>query len=452
MKLSERGALNSVVMDGGYHTYPAGRLVEMIKAGNPADDMRGDFDPVKTVGKIKSIPLTGDEHRINVLKHDFDIMCKRLEKLSPTYDIESVITKMSADLPAMARHYFAIENYKPVPGHVVEYYFEGFNDSFKEWDYIAFNIDPNESIEYNVPVGIYFKRDHVMPGFPEFVVMHENIHQFTANASLNRGTIHYVPWFNEGFGDALGFLMLYRTTKDLSLMSKCKNKMMEVDLLDSRKATYHYESHIAATVMSRGGLPFTKAFLKAKETYPDGFNWGKIAKNLLNGHGAIESVVDGYKGIKDEIKRELLKWEESFKKDGDFDQDDRLMLNYFLDRQGPATLEPANYNLVLWIMNELKTNPGAHYVHKDIVGIGSSNKTLIPISDIPKDDWLNAPAGHNYFLIKEASIPAHLREAVPKIAGYFFIVKKEYDGEICYDIYAGGLPYRFDSGELRCKI
>lgn len=452
MILSERGAIKAAICDGNYHIYPAAKLIEHIKSRLPGEDFRGDFNREKIIAKIRSVSIEGDSRTKAILKEDLDSLCTRLKKIDPEYDIESIFKKMEQSLPEMAMRYFGIRDYKPVKTEVIEYFFEGYNDVYKDADWNAFNVDEAESKEYNVPVGIYFKRSQVAPGYPEYVVMHENVHQFTAPASMDELTHYYVPWVMEGFADTFGFLMLYRATKDFELVRRTKKLALEFDVMDSRKATYHFESNIASLFTSSAGLPFTKAFLDIIARDRRNLDFTGIGNSLMAGVGAFDAVITGYTGDEREaFKKHLRTSEEEYKSAGDFNDDDRMMLRYFSSREAPSTLKPPEYRAAIWLVKELMENTGAHYVHTKLLD-GKYGGELVKIGAIGEAAWKAVPKGHNSFLVLKDDIPPDLQEAAETLGNYFFIVKKEFSGKVYFDVYGGGLPYRVGTGEIRCRM
>lgn len=452
MILSERGAIKAAICDGGYHIYPAAKIVAYIKDHLPNEEFRGDFDPKKTVKKIRSVKIEGDEHTKTVITEDINLLCSRLQKMDPEYNIESVFKKMSADLPKMAKLFFNIDGYKPVHTQVVEYFFEGYNTLYKDADWNAFNVDAAESKEYNVPIGIYFKRSQVAPGYPEYVVLHENVHQFTASSRMDNTTHYYVPWIDEGFADTFGYLMLYKTTKDLGLVSRTKYLAVEFDVLDSRKATYHYETAIASQFISNGGLPFTKAFLKVLSTELPNLDLSEIGRSVLKGKTSITATIDGFLGEnKNEFRERLLRYQAEFSSQGNFDDDDLKILRFFSLTQAPATLNPPEYRAAIWLINELNNNTESHYLHSKFLPNNEQNE-IIQIKTVGKKSWDKLPKGHNSFLVCRDDIPSDLQAPIDALGNYFFVVKKEYNGKTYYDVFGGGLPYRMSTGELRCCL
>ena len=145
---------------------------------------------------------------------------RRLESMEPQYNIEKIFSKMAKLLPMLAKRYYGLEEFEPVIPQVVEYYFEGFNELYKDGDWFAFNVNRSESKELGVPVGTYFKRDQIAPGHPELTTLHEANHAMQDAAGLADDMHHYIPWFDEGFADAIGRMMLYRATGDESLLGK----------------------------------------------------------------------------------------------------------------------------------------------------------------------------------------------------------------------------------------
>jgi hypothetical protein len=196
MRLSERGAIRRAIAEGGIHLYPAGRLMDFIKAGLAGDELRGDFEKTTTAEKVTRAAGPEDASAREIFKRDIGLISERLSKMEPNYDIESVFDRMMEAAPQMAHRYYGIEDFEAPRPKVLEYYFEGYSDLYKDGDWFAFNVNSAESKEMNVPIGTYFKRDQVTPGHPELVSMHEANHAMQERAFLSKNAHQYVPWLD----------------------------------------------------------------------------------------------------------------------------------------------------------------------------------------------------------------------------------------------------------------
>lgn len=458
MILSERGAISSAIADGGFHLYPAGRLIEMIKAGLSGDDLKGDFDPSATIDKLSRLQGPDDNAAREIFGRDMKLLCERLSKMRAEYDIESVFDSMMAAVPAVAKRYYSLSDFEAPRPKVVEYYFEGISDLYKDGDWIAFNVNSQESRELGVPVGTYFKRSQVAPGMPEFAALHEANHAMQAAAGLVEKGHHYIPWMDEGLADVLGRMMLFRATGDEALLKKVKNFRTEVEVTDPRKVTYHYGDETAALIILRGRLPFLKALIKARCRDPFAIDWAGLANRIKDGWDPHIALAASYTGGKqDAFRKRVERDEASFRKEADLDQSDLRMLSMFLATTPPACLNPAEYNAGLWLAAETAKNPNPHLIESDAIPAelrsqvnGWTEGTLIPAANIPENIWKKAPELSIKLLIREDAIPDELKASVTELSNKYFIIKRKIGEVIVFEPYGGGLPYRIGTGEIRC--
>ena len=128
MKLSLRGAIRSAIADGGFHLYPAGRLMEIAREALGDEALRADIDPSAAVAAIEEIAGPEEPAAREVFTRDRALLCERLAAMPPDYDIEAVFDRMMAAVPAMARRYYGLDDFEAPRPKVVEYVFEDYRD------------------------------------------------------------------------------------------------------------------------------------------------------------------------------------------------------------------------------------------------------------------------------------------------------------------------------------
>jgi hypothetical protein len=457
MRLSERGAIKSALADGGFHLYPAGRLIDIIKESLAGDDLTGDFSPTATPEKVRNAKGPESPEAQVIFRKDVGLLADRLTKLSPEYDIDAVFERMMTTLPMLARRYYSLEGFEPTKPVVVEYFFEGINDMYKDADWSAFNMSTAESKEMNVPVGIYFKRNQVSPGIPEFVVMHEANHAMQEHVCTPAGFHHYIPWMDEGFADAFGRMMLFRATEDESMLAKLKNFRTDVEVTNPWKFSYHFDEQIASMTLMRGRLPFCKALMRTRQREPFSIDWNMFARLILAGIDPHVAIVKAYCGSKlDAFKKKFERDEKNFRGDSDLDQMDLRVLSMFSTTQAPATLSPNDYAAALWIAAEAERHD-ANFCDPDAIPQamrdkipGFSADKIVPMTDVTSEMFKKAPEIAVKALIAEDAIPSEMKASIEALGAKFYIVKRKIGETTVFEPYGGGLPYRLGAGEIRC--
>ena len=458
MRLSERGAIKSAIAMGGFHLYPAGKLLNIIQEGLSGDNLQGDFQPETTVTKIKSVSGPADKLAGNVFEKDKTLLIERILKINPEYDIDSVFDKMAEALPKLAKKYYGIEDFEPIRPSVVDYYFEGHSDVYKNADWSAFNVNSVESKELSVPVGIYFKKSQVTPGMPEYVTMHETNHMMQEKVATPNGYHHYIPWFDEGFADVFGKMMLFRATEDENMLLKLRYFRCEIDIMDQRKVTYSFGEETALLTLMRARLPFTKALMTIRKENTYDLDWNKYANLIKQGHDPHVAVLKAYTGKKiDTFRKKIERSELKFRNEGDLDQMDLRIISLFLSSEAPAKLKPLEYNACIWIADEIKKRPCPHFVDPEIIPEKYRAKiadytidAAIPADKIPAEAWEKAPEISVKILVEESAVPEQFKQGLDKLSDMYFVIKRKIGDKFYYEPYGGGLPYRFGTGEIRC--
>ncbi len=457
MILSERGAIRAAIAHGGFHLYPAGRIIEYIKQSLLGDELKENFDPIRTVEKINSVSFAIDAFSQSVFEEDKSLLCSRLKEMDAEYDLESLFSKIADSIPALAKKYYGIEGFKPSVPRIVEYFFQGYNDLYKDADWFAFNVNNAESKELGVPVGAYYKRDQVSPGMTEFSILHEANHAMQEIASLPPGVHHYVPWLDEGLADIIGRMMIYAITGDEKLLRKIKYFKTEIEVTDSRKISYHFGEQLACLMLMRGRLPLVKALLKARKEHAFEIDWGALAESIKSGIDPHIGIINSYKGTKkDTFQKKIMRDESNFRKEADLNQNDLKVLTMFLACQPPAALPPLEYKTAHFFMEAIKKEH-SHFIDPAAIPEGLRHNiaglqpnSAFPLSELSEGIKKKIEGIETKIAIKESDIPENLISGAEALANKYFIVKKRIGEEILFEPYGGGLPFRLASGEIRC--
>ncbi len=447
MQLSERAAIVSAIVDGKFHIYPAGKLMELIKKTCSGDRLDADFDRVRTVEKIKKISLSQfDADTKAILEDDLTALCKILAEMDNKYDFEGEIAAITSKLPPLADLYFGIKNFKSEPVVMVEYYFEGYNDLYKNSDWYAFNVDPVESAQMKVPVAAYYKRSWIMPFSTPHSIIHENIHQMQALSIIPKGEHRYVPWFDEGMADVVSLMMFYKITNDRKRFFKIKKFMSEVEVLATRKATYAYAFRLFGRLIGMAGWPFFRALAEIYGKYYFDIDLNVLADGIIQGVEPRDLIGRTYKGAeKNAFEREFGEIEKKHLKSGGIEEKDLEVLNIFAVMQPPAALSAAEYRAALWFNEQVTKFAEKHLAKVEL-------DKLQPVKDF-SSEARNKIAGFNEkVVVLEKDIPAELKAGAEELGNKYFAVKSEIGGKVIFDAWFGGLPFRLGCGEIRCEL
>lgn len=460
MKLSERGALRAALADGRYAVYPAGRLLELVTKTLGGDALRDDFEPERTVAKLEKARGELSGAGAEVVLADLAQLAERVATLPVSYDIDAVFDAMMAAVDAMAKRYYGVEGIVVPRPRVVEYYFEGFSELYRDGDWFAFNVSQAESLELGVPVGTFFKRSQVSPGQAEFTAFHEANHVMQEAAMLPEGVHQYVPWLDEGLADALGRLMLLRATKDEQLLGRVRAFRTEIEVTDPRKVTYHHGEQTALLLLLQGGLPLCKSLMRVRRAEPFSVDWAALARQLRAGaepRAAVSEAAQADARVR--VKSFLAHGEERFRGLGELDDLDRKAIRAFLGTQPPACIPAAEYEAARWLAAQLEGERGRLWLDPAAVPEAERAKVdgwredapLRPAA-VPAELWQKAPALELKLLVARDDVPAAMREAADKLGAQYFVIKRQIGQTLVYEPHGGGLPCRLATGEVRCAL
>ncbi len=447
MILSERAAIVTALADGGFHIYPAGKLNELIKKYTEGDTLQGNFERHKTIEKVRlalSKYLKGGKHA--ALESDFDLLCKRLNDFDPNYDFENEVEAITKKLPTLAKRYFGIDGYQSVYSKIVEYYFEGFNEMYKDADWYAFNVNDVEAREMKVSVGTYYKRSWIMPFNTAWAIVHENIHQMHRSVSQPAGSDRYVPWICEGIADVFGVLMLYKVGGNKNKIAMMKRFVEEVEVLNPRKAAYYYGFRIVMELLRNSGLGFMRALFEMTKEDVYGINWDVLAHGVQNGVLAHKLIPYIYLGEdKAAFERKFLKLEEEYSKKFKLDEGDQEVLSLFATMQPPSVITEAEYASAMWLKKQSIEKMEENW-------IVTEQDKLIRVKDVAAKEREKIEGFNEKVVIMEADVPKELVDGTKELCKKYFVVQREVEDKMVLSVWRGGLPFRLGCGEVRCEL
>jgi hypothetical protein len=236
-------------------------------------------------------------------------------------------------------------------------------------------------------------------------------------------------------------------------MELLKRIKSEIEVSDPRKATYHFGEEIAILMLMRGRLPFVKAFMAARKREPFAIDYDLLGNAIREGVDPHVAAVQAYKGkLEKSFLKKMERDETRYRKEADLDGQDLRVLAMFLASERPACLGTGEYKAAMWIADAAVKAPRERHIPKrSLPKDVNLEGDLVACSKIPESVWEKTPGIETKVVIREAEIPDDLKAGVAKLAAKYFIVKKEVAGEVVYDPYAGGLPYRLGVGEIRCS-
>lgn len=445
MQLSERAAIVSAIAEGGFHVYPAGKLNELIKKYSDGDTLQGNFDPVKTVEKVR-LAYSKYEKKNPVLDEDFNLLCKRLKDFNPVYDFETEVETISKKLPALAKKYFGLNKFESANSKIVEYFFEGFADLYRDADWYAFNVNSVESKEMNVPIGTYYKRSWIVPLYTPWAIIHENIHQMHHAVSAPPGSDRYVAWILEGVADVYGILMFHKIIGNKNRTVMIKRFVEDVQVLDPRKAAYYYGFRIVLELIRNSGLGFMMALFNMTKDDLYSVNWDVLANGVRNGvlpHKLVPYLCSGEE--REAFEHKFFKLEKEFSKIFKLDDDDMEVLRLFATMQPPSVITPEEYSAAIWIKKQSIENMEENWVEIE-------DGKLVQVKEISVDERKKIVGFNEKVVVLNDVVPKEFALGVKELCKKFFIVQRDVGDKVVISCWRGGLPFRMGCGEIRCAL
>jgi len=163
---------------------------------------------------------------------------------------------------------------------------ERYPPPYQEATASAWALGEFESKMLGLPKGVFMRRDQLFPVAAECILGHEYAHSVIVDLP------NYVPWFDEGLADILGYA--YYVTKcgrveDLAAWVNYRSELKQYG--------YWYAEYdrLVAALLTTCGMGFVRTLVRLKRTEPERVNWTRLAERLRSvpNYEALRECVKG---------------------------------------------------------------------------------------------------------------------------------------------------------------
>jgi len=268
MTLSELSSLRFATCRAVFRTYPRQVLYEFIRKNAALSSRPYSDETMRSIQKLtgKVHPSRGNALR-DLVSHDLNETIDELKSIDPTYSPEKSLPPMRDDVIAFLEGELECKAPVRLNLSVVEKY----PHPYERVSAHAWSLSQYESKIIGIPMGVYMKRDGLIPIFAEWVVAHEFAHSVIVDLP------NYVTWFDEGLADFLGYVYYVRRVGKTADLSISVNYRTEFESYGKWYAEY---DKLISNLLVCCGINFIKTLVKLKQTDPDKVDWAGLVRTL----------------------------------------------------------------------------------------------------------------------------------------------------------------------------
>ena len=290
MSFSETAALKYAISNTSTWTYPRETLYHLVVTYGGLSNAAFSKRTVDSVdGLLRRLTASPQTPVTRILLRDLMMVRAALDAVDSGYDPErlpgsigAVIRFLEHELRAKAplRLKLSIVEKYPAP-------YQGVTAS-------AWALGRFESKMLGMPAGVYMRRDQLFPVAAECILGHEYAHTVIVDMP------NYVPWFDEGLADILGYAYYVKRCGRLEDLRVWINYRSELKQYGHWYAEY---DRLVAALLTTCGLDFVRTLVRLKRSEPERISWTRLAEVLRSNPSyaalrkCVKGPVPGYKPL-----------------------------------------------------------------------------------------------------------------------------------------------------------
>lgn len=216
-----------------------------------------------------------------IIRHDLEEVSRALGKVDPSYDPNHLL-ELTVDVNAFLEGELDAKALRLLKLSIVERYPHPYEKATAG----AWSLSEFESKLLGMPEGVYLRRDQIFPVSAECILGHEYGHAVILDMP------NYVPWFDEGLADVLGYAYYssrFGKVEDLRTWFNYRAEMKQYG------RWYEEYDRLVAALLLACGMEGVKALVRLKRYEPRRVNWTHLANALGTNptYEAIRACVQG---------------------------------------------------------------------------------------------------------------------------------------------------------------
>jgi hypothetical protein len=264
MTLSGTAALKHAVSKATVWTYPRKVVFDYLREKvGITEAALSEREVMKVVALSKPTRLRADEPLSRIMKHDIGVVAEALRSLDASYDPNYLLT-LTEDVNSFLERELDAKTPRLLKLSLVDRY----PHPYEKMTAAAWSLSEFESELLGIPQGVYLRRDQLFPCSAENILGHEYAHATIVDMP------NYVPWFDEGLADILGYAYYatrFGKVEDLRVWINYRNELKQYG------AWYREYDRLVAVLILTCGMDVVRALVRLKRNEPKRVDWTGLA-------------------------------------------------------------------------------------------------------------------------------------------------------------------------------
>jgi len=282
LSFSETAALKYAISKTSVWTYPRETLYHLVVTEAGLSNSAFTRKTVDSVdGLLCRLTASPQAPVTRILSRDLKEVRAALDAVDPGYDPKKLPRSISAVIGFLERELRA-----KAPLRLKLSIVEKYAAPYQEVTASAWALGEFESKMIGMPEGVYMRRDQLFPVAAECILAHEYAHSVIVDLP------NYVPWFDEGLADILGYAYYVRRCGRVEDLPVWINYRSELKQYGHWYAEY---DRLVSALLTTCGLDFVRALVKLKRREPERVSWTRLAEALRSNpsYAALSKCVEG---------------------------------------------------------------------------------------------------------------------------------------------------------------
>jgi len=276
LTLSGTAALKYAVSKAPVWSYPRDAIYDFVRKGAKiTEEQFSGADIGRVTSLLERRRLEGDAPVARIARHDVEEVCRALGDVDPNYDPDHLLG-LTTDVNAFLEGELDAKALRPLKLSIVERY----PHPYEKAKAAAWSLSEFESRLLGMPEGVYLRRDQIFPVSAECILGHEYGHAVILDMP------NYVPWFDEGLADVLGYAYYSSRFGKVEDLRTWFNYRAEIKQYG--RWYEEYDRLVAALVLACG-MEGVKALVRLKRYEPRRVKWTRLT-NALKTSPSYEEV------------------------------------------------------------------------------------------------------------------------------------------------------------------
>lgn len=276
LTLSGTAALKYAVSKAPVWSYPRDAIYDFVRKGAKITEEPFSSAAVDRVASLlDGRRLKGDAPVVRIARHDLQEVHRAIGEVDLSYDPDHLLG-LTEDVNAFLEGELDAKALKPLKLSIVDRY----PHPYEKATAAAWSLSEFESQLLGMPEGVYLRRDQIFPVSAECILGHEYGHAVILDMP------NYVPWFDEGLADHLGYAYYSSRFGKVEDLRTWFNYRAEIKQYGR---WYEEYDRLVAALLLACGMEGVKTLVRLKRHDPRKVKWTRLT-NALKANPSYEEV------------------------------------------------------------------------------------------------------------------------------------------------------------------